>query len=406
MSPSAAPTRRLPRPSASERSAYERMYRTMLVALGLGTLLLVAANLPNILSSFDRYAAWWTAATVGGMVACAVALLAAVRFAPLAALRVLCLALALLVAVGLALGPLAVIPGSRLTGLPVWLFDVSVLGATAFAGAFRPLGAWIGASAISVLLFVTGIGQAVAEQTVQPVLVATSDTFFQFVCFAIALATLRAGRLLDQRAAAAVAQARTAATTSARAIEDARLHALLHDHVLSTLLAYAQSGPEAPSVARSATQALEALDGVERPPAVADLDERAALWALQAVVTEVAPTAAFRVEGEPDPHRRIPIEALEALREATREALRNSARHAASGDREVTRLVRVSHGAPGLRVRIVDDGQGFDPARVEEARLGLRVSILGRMQGIPGGGARVLSRRGRGTLVDLEWAPA
>jgi len=66
---------------------------------------------------------------------------------------------------------------------------------------------------------------------------------------------------------------------------------------------------------------------------------------------------------------------------------------AASGDAEV----------PGrLRVVIRDRGAGFDRARVDQARLGLRRSITERTAEC-GGHASIRSAPGQGTEVSLSW---
>ena len=74
----------------------------------------------------------------------------------------------------------------------------------------------------------------------------------------------------------------------------------------------------------------------------------------------------------------------------------------------VLALSTVAHAEPieegGLRISIRDDGCGFDFARVAPGRLGVRVSIIDRLQLI-GGHAEVLTAPGRGTTVLLEWCP-
>ena len=54
-------------------------------------------------------------------------------------------------------------------------------------------------------------------------------------------------------------------------------------------------------------------------------------------------------------------------------------------------------------VRVADDGVGFDPESVAVGRLGIAVSIRGRLARLPGGHARVHSRAGRGTTVQIRW---
>lgn len=60
--------------------------------------------------------------------------------------------------------------------------------------------------------------------------------------------------------------------------------------------------------------------------------------------------------------------------------------------------------SPGLvEVSVEDRGPGFDTDRIDEQRLGIRGSILERMQALPGGAAVVESRPGSGTRVVVTW---
>jgi signal transduction histidine kinase len=52
-----------------------------------------------------------------------------------------------------------------------------------------------------------------------------------------------------------------------------------------------------------------------------------------------------------------------------------------------------------------DAGAGFDPARVDPARLGLRRSITERVADW-GGRVSVRSAPGQGTVVDMSWPAA
>jgi signal transduction histidine kinase len=107
-----------------------------------------------------------------------------------------------------------------------------------------------------------------------------------------------------------------------------------------------------------------------------------------------------------------------AMAYAVREALVNVASHAGtgeawvevrpagSGDGPVPGGAVVPHPAApgGLRVTVRDAGAGFDPAAVDQTRLGLRRSILERLADV-GGQASVRSSPGEGTVVCLYWAP-
>ncbi|MBL7489871.1 histidine kinase [Frankia sp. AgB1.9] len=123
----------------------------------------------------------------------------------------------------------------------------------------------------------------------------------------------------------------------------------------------------------------------------------------------------------------LPVDAAAALAAAVREALTNVRRHAGVASAKVT----VIRWLDGVRIRIDDTGVGFDAARFDAAhldptpaegtgpsagggdagddvgrvRLGLRGSVHGRMVDV-GGWARILSRPGTGTRVELHWQAA
>ena len=53
---------------------------------------------------------------------------------------------------------------------------------------------------------------------------------------------------------------------------------------------------------------------------------------------------------------------------------------------------------------VTDDGRGFNPHRIGIDRLGVRLSILQRVNSQPGGHATVVSSKGSGTTVTLTWS--
>jgi signal transduction histidine kinase len=93
---------------------------------------------------------------------------------------------------------------------------------------------------------------------------------------------------------------------------------------------------------------------------------------------------------------------------ATREALVNVAEHAGTAEAWVTASVTPPGDAPpgGLvQVTVRDAGAGFDPGRVDLVRLGVRRSIVERVEDV-GGSASVQSAPGEGTVVRLSWPAA
>ena len=87
---------------------------------------------------------------------------------------------------------------------------------------------------------------------------------------------------------------------------------------------------------------------------------------------------------------------LEALMGAMGEAVTNAAKW--SGCDQVSVYAEVED--DGVRVFVRDTGVGFDPGAVAEDRLGLRESIVGRMERV-GGTVDIRSARGVGTEVEL-----
>ena len=90
-------------------------------------------------------------------------------------------------------------------------------------------------------------------------------------------------------------------------------------------------------------------------------------------------------------------EDLGAMLHATREALVNAAKYARDSPISVYSEVEPER----VTIFVRDRGPGFDPAAVPEDRLGLRQSVVGRMQR-HGGVATVRSADGEGTEVQLE----
>jgi signal transduction histidine kinase len=136
-----------------------------------------------------------------------------------------------------------------------------------------------------------------------------------------------------------------------------------------------------------------------RPPT---LDELGLSSAFDQLVTQVGDRSAtlvpeFRVTGA---SRRLPIETELAVFRIGQETLHNVERHAAA----TTVVVELTFDASVVRVKITDDGCGFDPPHLgmlpEAGKLGL-IGMHERTQ-LVGGTLQILSRRGAGTTVLLE----
>ncbi|MBH0775200.1 sensor histidine kinase [Nocardia bovistercoris] len=210
---------------------------------------------------------------------------------------------------------------------------------------------------------------------------------------------------VDRESAIASSRAAGVAGATARDRERARFAALIHDAVLSTLLDASRGGTESPVLRRQAERTLAQLDEARGGHGGPDrLNAQSAIGFLRAAVHEVNPAVDFtarRWAGHDD--LRMPVRAASSVAAALTEAVRNSLRHATMPGRTVRRGVTVTVSAGGIRVIFRDDGAGFDLREVPADRLGISVSILGRMRQLAGGAAFVESEPGEGTTVTLVW---
>ncbi|MCT1355293.1 sensor histidine kinase [Gordonia sp. p3-SID1431] len=239
---------------------------------------------------------------------------------------------------------------------------------------------------------------------------------FTGVFLAVVLVATRTGRELDETREETYRTAANVAAASAREVEKERFDAIVHDRVIASLLAVRPGRPDE----RLAAQAASALDELARVPGPGDADTVTDVEVVRRIRLAAADISErFDVEvvggqnaGDQDPGdqdgvevRRAepasyPVEVLDAVVEAMSESLRNVLRHAGD-DAECAVIVQLASDA--LSMAVVDDGVGFDPESVAVGRLGIAVSIRGRLARLPGGHARVHSRAGRGTTVQIRW---
>lgn len=162
-----------------------------------------------------------------------------------------------------------------------------------------------------------------------------------------------------------------ARTTAARATERAEAGARLHDTVLQHLTAVAHTTDVA-SARRHAGRASNELRQFLRT----DLEDDGSLrQQLQAAVTRAADGVDISVSVAGD---RTADERDRLVVAATAEAVRNAVRHGQPPVRVHAELPRPDRG--DTVVWIVDQGQGFDVHEIPEDRLGVRASIIGRME--------------------------
>jgi signal transduction histidine kinase len=198
---------------------------------------------------------------------------------------------------------------------------------------------------------------------------------------------------------------------------------LLHDTVLNTLTALARaSGADAAGLVgrcrRDVALMEYALSDSRDPAKVAGRPFGGLLIGIEAAAIEIRSRGldvhvdvAGRRPGVGDvpglavAPPAVPAPVAIAMAYAVREALVNVVSHAGTGEAWVE-VRQAGPGEPpgGLRVTVRDAGAGFDPAAVDQTRLGLRRSIVERLADV-GGRASVRSSPGQGTMVSLDWAP-
>ncbi|WP_169584850.1 ATP-binding protein [Antrihabitans stalactiti] len=383
--------------------ATEHVTRSLAATIGLGGVAYALLDAPEIYHQSTLIEGWWTPLTVVAMYGTGLAMAYAALRKSLRSVRRLAATMAIAFVVCNALHPLATEYGA-LDGQAAWLWRTSTIGAVAAALVWRPaaaIGYTVFAVAVASLANAHGLGQSDIFDYVQYFVRGLgSSTVFAWVV----ISALTATALLDSESSIAERSAVIAAAAEARARERARFAALIHDGVLSTLLD-ASRGRESTVLSAQAERTLREINEFRSTTTARNtFDAAAAIGFLRAAALAVNNKIVFsarRQAGFDD--LRLPVAAAEALAAAVTEAIRNSLRHADEPGRTVLRRVGVAVGAGGIRVEISDDGRGFDPAQVPSHRLGVALSILGRMRELPGGAAFVESAPGVGTKVTLVW---
>ncbi|MDM4763584.1 hypothetical protein QT381_11245 [Galbitalea sp. SE-J8] len=195
-----------------------------------------------------------------------------------------------------------------------------------------------------------------------------------------------------------VRAARAERLARARRRLEVRATALVHDTVLGHLAAISAAPGErlSPALVGTIRDDIALIVGGDwlaeeapsTPPDTAVLD---------GIVAEArALGLELSVSGDRALIAEVPAPAALALALATRQCLANVVRHAGVDAAEL-----VVYGSPGeVTIMVVDDGRGFAVEATPPDRLGLRHSVVERIEAV-GGRAQVFSTPGRGTSVLL-----
>jgi signal transduction histidine kinase len=189
-----------------------------------------------------------------------------------------------------------------------------------------------------------------------------------------------------------------------RHVERREHERLLHDTILNTLTALARVEDVTEVVSRCRKD-VALIEGALTDPGRPGQGGRRygdLAGGVRAVAAELrARGLIVHVELAGDGAPAIPAPVATAIANAVREALSNVAAHAGTGEA----WVEVGLHPDRLQLTVRDQGAGFDLARVDPARLGLRRSIAERLADC-GGQASISSAPRQGTVVRMCWPRA
>lgn len=226
-----------------------------------------------------------------------------------------------------------------------------------------------------------------------------------FLVPALALVTYLGFAMIQRRSRARVQNIDELEAETQALVEGAdlarRTTAIVHDTVLNDL-AIIMNGPDRlDERTRERLRAdLRTLTGGEwlhaarevRPADEQDAQVRNAIAAITSDFQWRGLTV--QISGAGDGVTRLDPEVVDAMLGAIRAALENTLQHSGASDAELA----FAQDATSVSVTVADQGRGFDLSAVPEDRLGVRGSIVGRLEAV-GGTARIWSTPGAGTSV-------
>lgn len=183
--------------------------------------------------------------------------------------------------------------------------------------------------------------------------------------------------------------------------ERQRLDALIHDRVLNALLvaAKAQSVEDQKGAVQLAQAAIKTLqEALAEPRLTPEVTTLGLFRALRNSALKLLPVIEVRTSAGGAEE----ISAIEAqvITQATLQAIDNAARHSAATE---FRLILNSPAPGAIEIIVQDNGAGFRIERLPKDRLGLRTSVIARMESI-GGSADIRTAPGAGTEIILRWS--
>ena len=384
----------------TEESAADRLQRVLYTAAGIGAIVfggLLVSGASGIAAQRASLSPWfwWATVILGLVVPASLLLIAPLGRAALsrAVAKVSIVSFLALQALWVPAMSVPVLPA----GTTPWIQGITALPSTLAGATWRSR--WVWAFPVAQALVVTAVQMLSSDRSaLDAVLDGVGAMIFCSVLTGIGQAVVRAGDAQDAAAERARSAAMLAAAGTTNERERARINAIVHDEIMSVLLAASRT--DGPDVAPQARRALEAVRTIAAPVGddSGEISTALAEAALRATVADASSDVSLGAELEDEGP--LPALAVAAASEAVAEALANVRRHAGA---HAAPTVAALLGHDRLTVTVTDQGAGFDPAAVPPTRLGIRASIVGRMATIAGGSGAIESAPGRGTVVTISW---
>ena len=286
-----------------------------------------------------------------------------------------------------------------------WLYQLISIGTASAAIGFPR---WVAAAylvVVTALYSVIRISMEGAGDRLLQSLLETAHSFIVGAAVITIVSILRSSsRRVDFAQAAALDRYAAAVRQHATEVERVQVDSIIHDSVLTTLLAAARASTDAERDL-AATMARESIDHLRDAALVTPEDGSSVKVGALADRVEASARAMpvdFEVRRRPLSTWTIPAPAADAVLAAAVQAMSNSAQHAGDGP-TVRRWITIRAAHPGgIDLEIGDTGRGFNLVDVPIDRLGVRVSIIERVAN-SGGSSEIDSVPGEGTVVCICW---
>ncbi len=373
-----------------------RVQRLLYGAVGLGAVAFGLLSLDLIIRQFGELVPWFAWATVVVSLGLPILVAVCAIAVPLPVLRVMAVVTVLAFVALFVAWPFFMLGDTLSGGSPAWIAQIAAVHGTLAAITCAPVLAWAYVASVAVVVAVVRYVAFGGQPFLLALLDGLNALLIMVILAGVAMALRAAARAQDAAMLQAQAEAVRASRLQGRARESARIDGIVHDDIISALLTAGRdvTGEIVHKQAQRALARIEVLDA--DPEASPDRTPHEFAHELAFVIGEedasVVLVRDIRVDAP------VPGDVATALIDALRESVRNSVRHARGVD-GVT--VLIADGEVGIR--IVDGGPGFVPGTALARGGGLRVSVVDRMAGVPGGSAVIESSPGGGTLVSLRW---